>query len=50
MAGTGMFSAEYIVGSKRLGNLDFTMGLGWGAISRNGFNSPSEFWRSIQIS
>ena len=30
MAGTGMFSSEYIVGSKRLGNIDFTMGLGWG--------------------
>ena len=40
MAGTGMFSSEYIVGSKRLGNIDFTMGLGWGAISRNGYNSP----------
>ena len=43
MAGTGMFSAEYIVGSKRLGNIDFTMGLGWGAIARNGYNSPLEF-------
>ena len=29
MAGTGLFSGEYIVGSKRFGFLDLSMGIGW---------------------
>ena len=36
MVGTGVFGSEYIVGSKRLGNTDFTLGLGWGRLAGNG--------------
>lgn len=36
IAGTGVFSSEYIVFSKYLGNFDFTFGLGWGNLSNNG--------------
>jgi hypothetical protein len=40
LLGTGAWSAEYLVASKRLGNLDLSMGIGWGrlgerAVSRN---------------
>ncbi|WP_232756645.1 YjbH domain-containing protein [Thauera phenolivorans] len=30
IGGTGLFSGEYLVASKRHGTLDFTLGLGWG--------------------
>ena len=30
--GTGAYASEYIVASKRVNNLDFTLGLGWGAL------------------
>jgi len=41
LAGTGLFSSEYIVGSKRFKNVDFTAGLGWGTLSRNSsFDNP----------
>ena len=30
IAGTGRFSSEYLSASKKFGNLDFTLGLGWG--------------------
>ena len=41
MAGTGLFSAEYIVGSKRFGLLDLTMGIGWGALgAANNIRNP----------
>ena len=36
MAGTGVFSSEYIVASKRYNNIDLTFGLGWGAYSDHG--------------
>jgi hypothetical protein len=32
MAGTGKFSAEYIVASKRWQNFDVTLGMGWGVL------------------
>ncbi len=35
--GTGRFSGEYIVSSKKIGDFDFTVGLGFGALS-----SPSD--------
>ena len=36
MVGTGVFGSEYIVGSKRLGNTDVTLGLGWGRFAGKG--------------
>ena len=39
--GTGRFSGEYIVSSKRIGDFDFTVGLGWGALANNdGLKNP----------
>lgn len=45
IAGTGRFSSEYIVGSKKFGNLDFTLGLGWGALGQDkSFRNPFLSW------
>ena len=39
--GTGWYSSEYIVGSKSLGNLELTAGLGFGRFAgRNSFSNP----------
>ena len=39
--GTGYFSSEYIVASKRYGNFDFTAGLGWGKLAGlNNIDNP----------
>ncbi len=41
IAGTGLFSSEYIVSSKKLGNLDLSVGLGWGILGTdNNFSNP----------
>ncbi len=32
IAGTGLFSGEYLVGSKRTGPFDWSLGLGWGYV------------------
>ena len=40
IAGTGMFSSEYIVASKTLSNFDFTVGMGWGKISSKALKNP----------
>ena len=40
MAGTGVFSSEYLVASKRYNNIDLTFGLGWGAYSDHGKKNP----------
>lgn len=41
LAGTGLFSSEYFVASKRIKDFDFTMGLGWGLLgSEGGFANP----------
>ena len=40
IAGTGFFSGEYVVGSKRWGNFDFSLGLGWGNVGGRG-NLPN---------
>lgn len=32
VAGTGLFSSEYIVGSKRFNSLDLSLGIGWGIL------------------
>ena len=39
--GTGKFSGEYIVSSKKFGDFDITAGLGWGALSEStGIKNP----------
>ena len=41
LMGTGVFGAEYIVGSKKLGPLDLTAGVGWGRLAGEGdFKNP----------
>jgi membrane-associated phospholipid phosphatase len=36
LGGTGLFSGEYVVASKRAGNLDWSLGLGWGYLGARG--------------
>jgi hypothetical protein len=36
IAGTGLFDSEYLVGSKKAGPFDFTLGLGWGNMAESG--------------
>ncbi|MDP3272179.1 YjbH domain-containing protein [Limnobacter sp.] len=36
VAGTGLFSGEYVVGSKRVGAVDFSLGVGWGSLGAGG--------------
>jgi hypothetical protein len=36
VAGTGLFSGEYVVGSKRMGAVDFSLGVGWGSLGAGG--------------
>ena len=39
--GTGKFSSEYIVSSKKIGDFDITVGLGWGGLSNiKGIENP----------
>lgn len=39
--GTGAYASEYIVASKSLNNLDFSLGLGWGRLAgENSFSNP----------
>ena len=39
LAGTGLFSGEYIVASKRFWDLDTTLGIGWGSLAGKGHYS-----------
>tara|TARA_Y100001970_G_scaffold121071_1_gene150145 strand:- start:29748 stop:31883 length:2136 start_codon:yes stop_codon:yes gene_type:complete len=36
IAGTGVFASEYLVASKRFGNFDATLGIGWGQMATEG--------------
>ena len=36
LAGTGLFSSEYLVASKKFKNLDISLGLGWGLLGSDG--------------
>ncbi|MGR5094938.1 YjbH domain-containing protein [Vibrio maritimus] len=39
--GTGLFDAEFIAATKRFGNLDVTLGMGWGYLgTRNNITNP----------
>ncbi|MGA3796615.1 YjbH domain-containing protein [Pseudomonas fluorescens] len=41
IGGTGLFSSEYFVANKRVGNLDFSLGIAWGYIGNRGdFTNP----------
>jgi len=40
LAGTGVFSSEYLVASKRFNNLDLSLGIGWGNMSSNTISNP----------
>lgn len=40
LAGTGIFSSEYLALSKRFNNLDFTLGVSWGIMSAQGYSNP----------
>lgn len=41
VAGTGLFSGEYLVASKRTDTLDWSLGLGWGYVGgRGNFGNP----------
>jgi len=40
IAGTAVFSSEYLVFSKKFQNIDYTLGLGWGTLSRNRVKNP----------
>lgn len=41
LGGTGLFAGEYLVSSKRTGNLDWSLGLGWGYLgSRGNLGNP----------
>ena len=43
IAGTGLFSSEYIVTTKRLGSFDLSAGLGWGLLgSADNVSNPFE--------
>ena len=35
LAGTGIFSSEYLVGTKKIGQLDISLGIGWGALGQD---------------
>ena len=35
LAGTGRFSAEYLTATKRIKDIDLTIGLGWGSLGQN---------------
>ena len=39
--GNGVWASEYFVGSKRIGNFDLTLGMGWGRLAGDGgFSNP----------
>lgn len=40
LAGTSLFSSEYIVLSKYINNFDFSLGVGWGTYSNGNFKNP----------
>tara|TARA_Y100000748_G_scaffold222974_1_gene187625 strand:- start:1026 stop:3149 length:2124 start_codon:yes stop_codon:yes gene_type:complete len=41
IAGTGLFSSEYVVSSKKIGNFDLSLGVGWGILgTANNLTNP----------
>ncbi len=44
IGGTGLFAGEYVVANKRVADLDFSLGMGWGYLgSRGDFGNPLGF-------
>ena len=39
LVGTGVFGSEYLVASKKIGNFDVTLGMGWGRLAGDGLAS-----------
>lgn len=47
VGGTGLFSGEYIAASKQVKNLDFSLGVGWGYLGKQGhFTNPLSYLSS----
>ena len=44
--GTGLFSSEYLVGSKQWGDFDFTLGMAWGYLGQGGGLTNPATWRN----
>jgi hypothetical protein len=40
LAGTGLFSGEYVVATKLVKNIDISLGIGWGTLSGNEIENP----------
>jgi len=41
LGGTGVFSSEYVVANKNVGNFDFSLGIGWGRLgTRDNIKNP----------
>lgn len=40
MAGTGLFSSEFLVANKRIKNFDFSFGVGWGMLTSYSIRNP----------
>jgi hypothetical protein len=40
LAGTGVFGSEFLVATKAFGNLDISLGLGWGNLSADKLSNP----------
>jgi hypothetical protein len=40
LGGTALFSAEYLVATKRIRNVDLTGGIGWGVMDNNNISNP----------
>lgn len=38
--GTGLFASEFLVASKKIRNIDFTLGMGWGILNNNSIKNP----------
>jgi hypothetical protein len=55
IGGTGLFSSEYLVASKRYGDLDFSLGIGWGYLGNSGnisnpFNALGDRFKTRPVS
>ncbi len=50
LLGTGIYSSEYLVGSKRFGDFDLSMGVGWGRLSDSGalINPLAQIFKSFE--